>query len=99
MSNSVFQGVISQLKEISDRTFGVIDTDGYVISSTDASLLGERWQDAAVSMSGRHLPVWHPEPVSAAERRRAKSVPMTGGIRPAMRRNLVPSAVPWKVWN
>ncbi len=48
MSNSVFQGVISQLKEISDRTFGVIDTDGYVISSTDAALLGERWQDAAL---------------------------------------------------
>ena len=27
MSNSVFQSVIVQLKEISDRTFGVIDTE------------------------------------------------------------------------
>ena len=48
MSNNVFQGVISQLKEISDRTFGVIDTDGFVISCTDGALLGERWQDAAL---------------------------------------------------
>ena len=52
MSNSVFQGVVSQLKEISDRTFGVIDTDGCVISCTDFSLLGERWPDAALKAAG-----------------------------------------------
>ena len=48
MSNSVFQSVIVQLKEIPDRVFGVIDTDGCVISCTDFSLLGERWPDAAL---------------------------------------------------
>ncbi len=48
MSNSVFQGVILQLKEAVDRTFGVIDTDGCVISCTDVTLLGERWPDAAL---------------------------------------------------
>ena len=52
MSNSVFQSVIVQLKEISDRSFGVIDTDGYVVSCTDASLLGERWADAALKVTG-----------------------------------------------
>ena len=52
MSNSVFQGVILQLKEIADRTFGIIDTDGSVISCTDTSLLGERWPDAAVKVAG-----------------------------------------------
>ena len=31
MSNSVFQSVIIQLKEISDRTFGVMDTEGCVV--------------------------------------------------------------------
>mgnify|MGYP000072074608 CR=1 FL=1 len=41
MSNSVFQSVIVQLKDISDRTFGVIDTEGCVVSCTDVSLLGE----------------------------------------------------------
>ena len=51
MSNSVFQNVIVQLKEVSDRIFGVIDTDGCVISCTDAALLGERWTDAALRVA------------------------------------------------
>ena len=50
MSNSVFQSVIVQLKDVSDRVFGVIDTDGCVVSCTDVSLLGERWNDAAVKL-------------------------------------------------
>ena len=52
MSNSVFQSVIVQLREISDRTFGVIDTDGCVVSCTDNSLQGERWTDAALKVGG-----------------------------------------------
>ena len=50
MSNSVFQSVIVQLRDITDRTFGVIDTEGCVISCTDAALLGERWSDAALKV-------------------------------------------------
>ncbi len=50
MSNSVFQSVIVQLKDVSDRVFGVIDTDGCVVSCTDVSLLGERWNDAALKL-------------------------------------------------
>ena len=50
MSNSVFQSVIVQLKDISDRTFGVIDTEGCVVSCTDMSTLGERWPDAALKV-------------------------------------------------
>ena len=52
MSNSVFQSVIVQLKDVSDRTFGVIDTEGCVVSCTDVSLLGERWPDAALRIGG-----------------------------------------------
>ena len=52
MSNNIFQSVIVQLKEVSDRVFGVIDAEGVVISCTDAALLGERWQDAALKISG-----------------------------------------------
>ena len=51
MSNSVFQSVIIQLKDVSDRVFGVIDTDGCVVSCTDVTLLGERWNDAALKLS------------------------------------------------
>ena len=50
MSNSVFQSVIVQLRDISDRTFGVIDTEGCVVSCTDMSMLGERWADAALKV-------------------------------------------------
>ena len=51
MSNSVFQSVMVQLKDLSDRSFGVVDTDGCVISCTDMSLLGERWTDAALKVA------------------------------------------------
>ena len=50
MSNSVFQSVMLQLKDVTDRTFGVIDTEGCVVSCTDMSLLGERWSDAALKV-------------------------------------------------
>ena len=52
MANSVFQNVMQQLKDVSDRFFGVIDGEGCVISCTDFSLVGERWSDAAVRVSG-----------------------------------------------
>ena len=45
MSNSVFQGVILQLKEVCGRVFGVIDNEGFVVSCTETDLLGERWQE------------------------------------------------------
>ena len=52
MSNSIFRGVIQQLKDVSGRVFGVIDSEGCVISSTDVSLLGERWPEAALKVAG-----------------------------------------------
>ena len=51
MSNSVFQSVMVQLKDLTDRAFGVVDTDGCVISCTDMSLQGERWADAALKVA------------------------------------------------
>ncbi len=52
MSNSVFQSVIQQLKDVSDRVFGVVDNEGCVISCTEVSLLGERWTDAVRKVAG-----------------------------------------------
>ena len=52
MANSIFQSVIVQLKDVADRVFGVIDSDGYVVSCTDHVLLGERWPDAVVKLTG-----------------------------------------------
>ncbi len=50
MSNSIFQSVIAQLREATDRVLGVIDSEGNVVSCTDPSLLGERWNDAALKV-------------------------------------------------
>ena len=52
MSSSVFQSVILQLKDATDRVFGVIDTEGTVIACTDNSLIGESWPDAALKVAG-----------------------------------------------
>ena len=52
MANSVFQNVMQQLKDVSDRYFGVMDGEGCVISCTDIAYVGERWPDAAVRVSG-----------------------------------------------
>ncbi len=46
MSNSVFQGVIQQLKDIPGRVFGVIDSEGCVVSCTEIAMLGQRWPEA-----------------------------------------------------
>ena len=35
MANSVFQNVMQQLKDVTDRYFGVIDGEGCVISCTE----------------------------------------------------------------
>ena len=40
MSSRIFQSVIIQMKEATDRTVGVLDPDGVVIASTDLSLIG-----------------------------------------------------------
>ena len=52
MSNSVFQSVMLQLKDAADRTFGVVDADGCVVSCTDTSLLGERWPESVMKLTG-----------------------------------------------
>jgi len=52
MSNSVFQSVIVQLKEVSDRIYGVIDAEGCVVSCTDVTMLGQQWLDVAMKLNG-----------------------------------------------
>jgi len=54
MSNSIFQSVIIQLKDVPGYVFGVMDAEGVVISCTDVSLLGERWQDAILKVVGSY---------------------------------------------
>ena len=46
MSSRIFQSVVEQLAEASQRIIGVIDAEGTVISSSDSSLSGERFPEA-----------------------------------------------------
>ncbi len=41
MANRVFQGVVNQMKDAIDRTVGVIDESGTIISCSDPSRIGE----------------------------------------------------------
>ena len=50
MSNSVFQSVIVQLRDVTDRVFGVMDSEGCVVSCTNIALQGERWTEAAAKV-------------------------------------------------
>lgn len=52
MANRVFQSVIMQLKEATDRTIGVIDPDGTVVACSDTELLEEHWAELALKVSG-----------------------------------------------
>ena len=66
MSSRVFQSVIMQMKEATDRTIGVIDTDGVVVSCSDTSLIGEKWSEAVIRLSSA------PDSVVVAEKRTFK---------------------------
>lgn len=50
MSSRIFQGVILQLKEATDRCIGVLDADGNVICCSNTGLIGKRWQDAVLRL-------------------------------------------------
>ena len=49
MSGRLFQNVVLQLKENTDRTVGVIDGEGIVIACSELSMIGQRWAE--------HVPV------------------------------------------
>lgn len=63
MSNRMFQSVVLQMKECTDRVIGVIDVDGNVVACNDLPVIGEHLpsvvdtlnndRDSAVALNGR----------------------------------------------
>ena len=51
MSSRIFQSVIVQMKEATDRTIGVIDADGNIISCSETSMIGDKWPEAIIRLS------------------------------------------------
>ena len=45
MSGRIFQNVVLQLKENTDRTVGVMDGEGIVIACSELSMIGQRWAE------------------------------------------------------
>ena len=45
MSGRIFQNVVLQLKENTDRTVGVIDGEGVVIACSELSMIGQHWAE------------------------------------------------------
>ena len=47
MSSRIFQSIILQMKEATDRTIGVIDGNGNIVACSDLSRIGKSWENAA----------------------------------------------------
>ena len=44
MSSRVFQSIVLQMKECTDRVIGVIDDQGTVVSCNQLTWIGEKWE-------------------------------------------------------
>lgn len=42
MSSRMFQSVIMQMKDATDRMLGVIDAEGFVVACSEPSMIGEK---------------------------------------------------------
>ena len=51
MSNRIFQSVVLQMKEGTDRVIGVIDAEGTVVACDELSLVGEHWAGVVESIN------------------------------------------------
>ena len=55
MSSRIFQSVIVQMKEATDRVMGVVDSTGTVIASGELSLMGTKLEDAVFHDGGEQV--------------------------------------------
>ena len=45
MSSRIFQSVIVQMKDATDRCMGVIDSEGFVVACSELSMIGSHLED------------------------------------------------------
>ena len=45
MSGRIFQNVVLQIKDATDRVVGVVDAEGGIISCSDLGLIGKKWPE------------------------------------------------------
>lgn len=52
MSSRIFQSVVLQMKESTDRAIGVIDSEGTVVACNELTSIGERWPGSVEAVNG-----------------------------------------------
>ena len=52
MSGRIFQNVVLQLKDNTDQTIGVMDSEGTVIACSELSMIGQKWTDYVSAING-----------------------------------------------
>ena len=51
MSSRIFQSVVLQMKDSTDRAIGVIDSEGTVVACSELSSIGEHWPGAVEAVN------------------------------------------------
>lgn len=51
MSSRVFQSIVLQMKECTDRVIGVVDDQGTVVSCNQLTWIGEKWEGAVAALN------------------------------------------------
>ena len=57
MSSRIFQSLVLQMKDSTDRTIGVMDSDGVVVACSDLTAMGAHWPEAARALLDGERPV------------------------------------------
>ncbi len=57
MSSRVFQSVVLQMKDCTDRAIGVIDSEGTVVSCNELTSIGEHWPGAIDALNRSDSPI------------------------------------------
>ncbi|SBW06848.1 conserved hypothetical protein [uncultured Eubacteriales bacterium] len=52
MSSRIFQSVVLQMKDSTDRAIGVIDSEGTVVACNELTSIGERWPGSVEAVNG-----------------------------------------------
>lgn len=98
MSGRIFQNVVLQLKETTDRTIGVIDAEGTVIACSELTGIGKKWSkyiDAITAAEGECI---------ALEGKPLRHCPAGGHVLimpylPAVMTTPAVSSAPWRRWH
>ena len=51
MSSRIFQSVVLQMKDSTDRAIGVIDSEGTVVACNELTCIGEKWGGAVEAVN------------------------------------------------